>query len=197
MDTHRTRRRTLLAFAGVVAVASIAAGAGAVSLALFTSTTTVTETFTTGTLTIGTTPASTLITFTAMAPGDQVSAPLTVQNTGSLDLRYAVSSSATNGDGKGLKDQLVLTIKSGVTTCSNAAWGADGTVLYTGDLDGTTGVLIGNPATGADPGDRDLLAGASEVLCFNVTLPLSTGTAFQAATSTATFTFDAEQTKNN
>ena len=109
----------------------------------------------------------------------------------------AVSSTATNADGKGLKDQLVLTIKSGVTTCSNAAWGADGSVLYTGDLDGTTGVLIGDPATGADPGDRNLLAGASEVLCFNVTLPLSTGTAFQAATSTATFTFDAEQTKNN
>jgi spore coat-associated protein N len=197
MDAHRTRRRVVLALSGLVAVAAIATGAGIVSLALFTSTTNVTANFTTGTLTIGTSPASTLITFTAMAPGDQVTAPLTVQNTGSLDLRYAVSSSATNADGKGLKDQLVLTIKSGVTTCSDAAWGADGSVLYTGDLDGTTGLLIGNPATGADPGDRNLVAGASEVLCFNVTLPLSTGTAFQAATSTATFTFDAEQTKNN
>jgi predicted ribosomally synthesized peptide with SipW-like signal peptide len=198
MDATRTRRRILLAFAGLVALVAIGAGAGVVSLALFTSTSSVPgNTFTTGTVTIGTAPASTLATFLAMAPGDQVTAPITVTNGGSLDLRYAVSAVATNGDGKDLKDQLVLTIKSGVATCTDAAWGATGTVLYSGDLDAATGRLIGDPATGADPGDRDLLAGASEVLCFNVTLPLSTGPAFQAATTTATFTFDAEQTKNN
>ena len=36
-----------------------------------------------------------------------------------------------------------------------------------------------------------------EVLCFHVSLPLATPDAFQLATTTATFTFDAEQTKNN
>ena len=198
MDVQRTRRRILLALAGLVALAAVGTGAGVVSLALFTSTASVPgNTFTTGTVTIGTAPASTLITFLAMAPGDQVTAPITVTNGGSLDLRYAVSAVATNVDGKDLKDQLVLTIKSGVATCTDAGWGATGAVLYTGDLDASTGRLIGDSATGADPGDRNLLAGANEVLCFNVTLPLSTGPAYQAATTTATFTFDAEQTKNN
>jgi hypothetical protein len=37
----------------------------------------------------------------------------------------------------------------------------------------------------------------SETLCFRVNLPLATGNGFQSATTTATFTFDAEQTANN
>jgi hypothetical protein len=42
-----------------------------------------------------------------------------------------------------------------------------------------------------------LAAGASEVLCFRVSLPLSTGDTFQGANSDATFSFAAEQTANN
>jgi len=194
--TNRRRRRLVL---GIVALATVASiGIGAASLALFTSSATVgANTFSTGSVIISTTPTTALVTFNAMAPGDQVTAPITVTNGGTLDLRYAISSVATNTDLKALKDQLVLTIKSGVTTCTNAAWAATGTVLYTGDLDSTAGKLVGDAATGANAGDRNLLAGANEILCFNVTLPLSTGPAFQAATTTATFTFDAEQTKNN
>ena len=71
-------------------------------------------------------------------------------------------------------------------------------VYATGDLGSTTGVnVIGNPAQGAQTGDRTLNAGASETLCFNVSLPLSTGNAYQALSTTATFAFDAEQTANN
>jgi spore coat-associated protein N len=193
----RTRRRVLLLIAAACAVATI--GVGAASLALFTSTATVpANTFTTGTVIISTNPTTALVTFAAMAPGDEVTAPITVSNTGTLDLRYAISSVATNADAKGLKDQLVLTIKSGVTTCTNAGFGASGTVEYTGDLDdGVTGRLVGNAAPGPDTGDRALTAGTGEDLCFNVSLPIGTGSAFQAATTTATFTFAAEQTKNN
>lgn len=198
MDNTRTRRRrrVLLILGAALTVATI--GVGAASLAIFTSTANVpANTFTAGTVVISTNPASALVTIAAMAPGDQVTAPITVSNTGTLDLRYAISSVATNADGKGLKDQLVLTIKSGVATCTNAAYAATGTVEYTGDLDSTTGKLVGDAAQGADPGDRVLAAATSEVLCFHVSLPLATGNAFQAATTTATFTFDAEQTKNN
>src|SRR4029077_14054640 len=117
----RTRRRILLILGAALTVATI--GVGAASLAIFTSTANVpANTFTAGTVVISTNPASALVTIAAMAPGDQVTAPITVSNTGTLDLRYAITSAATNADGKGLKDQLVLTIKSGVATCTNAAF---------------------------------------------------------------------------
>jgi spore coat-associated protein N len=195
MDTNR--RRILLTLVGVVAIASMAGGA--VSLALFTSTATVpSNTFTTGTVIITTDhPATAIVSFSAMAPGDQVTNPLLVSNTGTMALRYAVSSVATNADAKGLRDQLVLTIKTGVTTCTNAAYAADGTIVYTGDLDSTAGKLIGDAASGADAGDRALAASGSETLCFHASLPLATGNAFQGAATTATFTLDAEQTANN
>jgi spore coat-associated protein N len=184
-----------------VGLAVVSIGAGTTSLALFTSSATVAaNTFSTGTVVLTTSPATALVTFAAMAPGDQVTAPITVTNGGSLDLRYAISATATNADvptPKGLKDQLVLTVKSGVTTCTTAAYGATGTVVYTGDVDSTAGKLVGDAASGANSGDRSLAASANEILCFNVTLPLATGNTFQNAATTATFTFDAEQTRNN
>lgn len=188
--------RLLAMVAGALVIVSVSAGA--MSLALFTDSQAVgANTFSTGTVDISTTPTTALVTFSNMAPGDAVTAPITVSNDGTLALRYAVSSVATNADTKGLKDQLALTIKSGVTTCTNAAYAATGTVLYTGDVDSTVGKLVGDATAGADSGDRAIAASANEVLCFNVSLPPATGNAFQAATTTATFTFDAEQTKNN
>lgn len=196
MDKTRKRGRLLLTVGAALAVATL--GGGAASLALFTSAANVpANTFSTGSVVIGTNPTTALVTFAAMAPGDAVTAPITVSNTGTLDFRYAISSVATNVDTKGLKDQLVLTIKSGVTTCTNAAYAATGTIEYTGDLDSTAGKLVGDAATGSNPGDRVLAASTNEVLCFHVSLPLATTSAFQAAATTATFTFDAEQTLNN
>jgi len=58
-------------------------------------------------------------------------------------------------------------------------------------------LIIGDPAQGAQAGDRTLAASGNEVLCFNVSLPSSTGDAYQGLTTTATFNFQAEQTKNN
>ncbi|MBA2382021.1 MAG: hypothetical protein H0V73_07915 [Chloroflexi bacterium] len=194
MDT----KRIALVAGTVLTVASISAGA--VSLALFTSTATVpANTFSTGSVSISTNPTTAMVTFSTMAPGDQVTAPITVSNNGTLDLRYAISSVATNADAKGLKDQLILTVKSGVTTCTNAAYAASGTNLYTGDLDSSAGLIVGDATSGAQTGDRALppTTGNTEVLCFNVSLPSATGNAFQSASTTATFTFAAEQTKNN
>jgi len=166
-------------------------------MALFTDTASVpSNTFSTGTVDISTAPTSALVTFSNMAPGDQVTNPITVTNAGTLQLRYAVTSTTTENT---LAAQLDLTIKSGVTTCTTAGFGVDGTVVHaTGDLGSTTGVnVIGNPTQGANTGDRTLNASASEVLCFNVSLPLSTGNTYQGLTSTATFAFQSEQTTNN
>ena len=155
--------------------------------------------FSTGAIDITTTPTTALVSFTSMMPGDSVTDDIVVTNAaGSQAARYAVSSTATNADGKGLKDQLVLTVKTvDVTTPLAPCDNFDGTQLYTGDLDSTAGKVIGDSAQGAQAGDRALGVSASETLCFRVSLPLSTGNAFESAASTATFTFDAEQTANN
>jgi spore coat-associated protein N len=179
-----------------IAVLLLGAAALAIaSLALFTDTASVpNNTFTTGTIDINATPATAVVAVSGMVPGDQDTAPLTIDNNGTLDLRYAVRSVTTEDV---LAAELVLTIKSGVTTCDDANWAATGTTLYSGRLGSVAGdALIGSDTPGADAGDRTLAAAASEILCVNVTLPLAT-TVGQGVTTTANLSFVAEQTDNN
>ena len=173
------------------------------------------NTFTTGNVDISAAPASAAVTLTNMAPGDVVTAPITVTNSGGLAVRYSVTSVTTEDV---LAAQLDLTVKSGVASCTTAGFGASGTVVYaTGNLGSMAGTnIVGNPASGAQAGDRYLSsatevvdadgtfpagAGAdaptNEALCFQVSLPLSTGNTYQSLTTTATFTFDGEQRRNN
>jgi spore coat-associated protein N len=165
------------------------------SLALFTDSASVpANTFNTGTIDINTSPTTALLAMSAMVPGDQVTATLTVSNNGTLQLRYAVTSTTTED---ALAAQLVLTVKSGVTTCNSANWSASGTTLYSGLLGSTTtAAIVGSVATGSQAGDRTLAASSSEVFCLNVTLPLN-ATLGSGAATTATLNFQAEQTSNN
>lgn len=154
------------------------------------------NTFTAGTVDISTTPSSAVVAFSNMAPGDTSVGELAVDNDGSLEMRYAVTSVTTENV---LAAQLDMTIKTGVTTCSSAGYDTDGTIIY-GPADfGSTGgtAIIGDPAQGAQAGDRVLGAATSEDLCIRVSLPLSTGNSFQGLTTSGTLTFDAEQTANN
>jgi hypothetical protein len=196
MSSQRQRRdKALIFLAGILLLSATAASWG-LSGAIYTDTEAVgNNTFTVGTLDISASPATALFTATTMAPGDAVTESLTVSNDGSLDLRYAIESET---DEDVLAAQLDLTIKSGVTTCDNTDWDADGTVLYNGIL-GSTSVeaLVGDKTQGADAGDRTLAASVNEDLCFHVELPLSAPDASQGVTTTATFTFYAEQTVNN
>jgi hypothetical protein len=185
-DRRRKRRRGIVALLASLSVFTI--GAGSISLAQFTDSTSSTWSFTAGTVDISTNPAV-MAAINAMMPGDNATQALTVTNGGTGDLRYSMSTAATNA----LGDQLQLTVKT-----ADAGGGCN---AFTGTnvvgpvaLDGAG---FGSSAQGADSGDRTLAAGASEVLCFRVSLALSTGNAFQGATSDATFTFDAEQTANN
>jgi hypothetical protein len=112
-----------------------------------------------------------------------------------MELRYAVTMTATNTDLKGLYAELDLTIREEGTDCTTF----DGTVLY-GPASPflLNSNLIGDPAQGDDPpGDRTLAGSASEVLCFKVDLPLDASNGVQGAATTAVFTFEAEQTSNN
>lgn len=189
--------RTLLVLMLVAGLMALFVGYGS---ALWTSTATVdANTFTTGTLQLTTSPTTALVTFSNMAPGDKVTAPITVTNSGTLDLRYAITDSVTNADSKGLGAELTLAIKSGVTTCTNGGFGTDGTSLYNNVLGslGSTLNVVGDPTPGAQAGDRTLAASNSEVLCFQVMLPTNASSSYQGATTTATFNFVGEQTANN
>jgi len=86
------RRRRLLALLLVSTIGTV--GAGAFSIAIFTDSQAVgANAFTTGTITLGLAPASALLTSSAMMPGDTVNGSLVVSNTGTGQLRYAMTRS--------------------------------------------------------------------------------------------------------
>jgi len=196
---------------------------GASSLALFTDTAQIqNSTFTTGTVDLDLSDsnetnaddlATSDLTLSAMAPGDQVQPDngITARNNGSLNLRYALYAKATDADSKHLKDQLEITIREPDTSGANSGESPvlqcndfDGTAIYgaTTNFDGsavadTYVAIFGDSVSGAHAGDRALTASASEVLCFRVKLATTAPNSVQGATTTLTFEFRAEQTKNN
>lgn len=181
------------AYLVMLAVGVFAGAPWAITHALFTDSDPIgANTFATGTLALGTSPSTALVTYSDMAPGDQVTAPLALTSSGTLELRYAMSTSIT-GDA-GLGSGLTLAIKSGVTACSDAGFATDGTSVFSGSV---SGGAIGSAVQGAQAGDRTLAASGSETLCFQVVLPSSADNTLQGKSVTATFTFDSEQTKNN
>ena len=118
-----------------------------------------------------------------MKPGDVKYAPLTVANNGSLSFGYSMSTSATNTDSKGLRDQLTLGIRKVTATCDATTYalaaGAD--------------ILFAEAALSGGAISSRTLASGNEILCFKVLLPSGSGDSFQGATTTATFSFSATQ----
>lgn len=194
--THRTRRRfaLLIPVLGILGV-----GAGSLSIALFTDTASVESTFTTGTISLDPTDVASLsLSSGALLPGDVLTDDVTITNDGTAQLRYSVSTSSTNADALGLRDALTLTVRElDTTTPGTPCDNFDGALVVAQTAFGASSVGIGSATAGAQPGDRVLNAAAGETLCFRLSLPLGTGNAYQGATTTTTFTFNAEQTANN
>jgi hypothetical protein len=187
-----------------IVVTAVAGLATVGALARFTDTDTVTANTLTGkTVSLTLDDYTSVVSATDMVPGDSVTAPIVVTNAaGSAALRYSITSSATDSGAFDLKDQLVFTVRTvDVTTPGTPCDNFDGTQLYTGDLDSTNGKIVGDSTQGyqATPGggDRALGVGGSETLCFRVALPIGTSNDYKSLTTTATFTFDSEQTANN
>ena len=126
-----------------------------------------------------------LLAVTGMLPGDTHGGELQVANDGSDPLRYAVVSTATDADGRGLRDALRATLRDQGSGC--AAF--DGTLLYDGPL---VGAGFGNPASGEHRGDRLLAGGRDEIICVRVALPRYSGNRYQRSATAATFTVIAE-----
>ena len=68
-----------------------------------------------------------------MMPGDVANGTLTVQNTGTGTLRWAMTTAATNTDTKSLRDQLGLVVKTKDTNTAGCG-NFNGTQLYSGSL---------------------------------------------------------------
>jgi predicted ribosomally synthesized peptide with SipW-like signal peptide len=170
----------------------------AMSLAVFTDQETVDGTFSTGSIVLDDVKIDGLVlSISPLMPGGTITDDVVVENDGTAQLRYAISTATTNPDAKLMRYALNLTVRTiDVTTPGVPCDNFDGTQLYTGVLGAST-AAVGSPAAGAQAGDRTLAGLANETLCFRLTLPLATGNAYAAATAVTTFTFDAEQTANN
>jgi hypothetical protein len=196
---ERARRRRLVATVGIVGLAFVGIGQLATG-ALFQDSATATVSYATGNVAIQAngSSATTLAAATNLAPGDTVYRAVTIANTGSLDLRYAVTGQTTI-ETKALSTVLRYTVYSGVAVGPCAAGNMTGGTPIATNIAIGTGVssVVGSNVAGADPGDRALAAATSEPLCVAMTLPLATTSTYASATATVQLTFDAEQTKNN
>lgn len=196
-DTENTRRRRrLLGLAiGLTLMGTFSA---AMSFAVFTDQETVDATFSSGSIILDDVKIDGLtLSIAPLMPGDMITDDVVVENDGTAQLRYSISTATTDPDLKALRDVLSLTVKEiDLTDPSVPCDNFDGATLYTGVL-GVGGAAVGSSAPGADAGDRTLSGLSNETLCFRVELPWATGNAYAAATAVTTFTFDAEQTANN
>ena len=192
-----TGHRGLLALMAL-GLGIIGTGTGAMSLALFTDQETAAATFSSGSIVLDDVKIDGLtLSVSPLMPGDRITDDVVVENDGTAELRYAISTATTNPDTKGLRDALSLTVKTvDVTTPGTPCDNFDGTTLYTGILGAST-AAVGSPAAGAQAGDRTLAGLTAETLCFRLELPLATTNTYAAASAVTTFTFDAEQTANN
>ena len=153
----------------------------------------------TGTVTVGLTGpggGSAAISFASAHPGASVVQQLRVSNTGSLELRYAVSSQVVSGTAA-LAEALVWTVRTGVTDCSAAGFTASGTQVFDGVLaTSAKAAKIGDPTQGAQAGDRSVAAGTTDVLCSRLTLPTTAPSSLQGLAVGVTLSVDAEQGRN-
>jgi len=192
---NSSRRRVVGLAVGLMLIGSFSA---AMSIAVFTDQETVPATFSTGSIVLDDGKVDGLIlSISPLMPGDTITDDVVVENDGTAQLRYSISTATTNPDTKLLRDALNLTVRTiDVTTPGTPCDNFDGTSLYTGVLGATT-AAVGSPTAGAQAGDRTLNGLSNETLCFRVQLPLATANTYSAATAVTTFTFDAEQTANN
>jgi spore coat-associated protein N len=155
--------------------------------------------FTTGTVDV-TLEASpeTFLRVDSMVPGDVVYQPLTVRNDGSLQYRYAVEKSFEDVTAP-LSTQLQLAVYAVADAAACTADGVRGLEPLRAPAPVAAGgpVLLGDPATGQQDGDRLVVSTDDDVLCFGLYLPLSTGDEFQASAMTLGLKVWAEQSAHN
>ena len=206
--SDRSRRRRFAATAAICGMAFIGLGQLTTG-ALFEDNAGSNFTYTTGQVKIlaDGNNAITLDPIKNAAPGDTDYSPVTINNAGSLDLRYAITGTSADTAFAGsfpLSDVVEYSVYS-VTSpanCSKAGIADSSSHLLNSSpvkLPPTNSTnVVGNPQSGPNPGDRALAASAADDnLCITSTLPIDVNSNYAAETVKATFTFNAEQTDNN
>ena len=129
-------------------------------------------------------PSYTDLSLTSMVPGESTAAVLTVKNSGTVDLTYYATSTASSDLGSALSVKVTADSSTGgtarVKTCP-------GTALT------TSGSSFGGNLVGTESNPRKLSSGSTETLCVQASLPASAPSSLQGATSNVTLTFKASQ----
>lgn len=197
MNARPTRRTTaraviLAAALGVLAAGTLREGVLRSAALMTDRDTTTAATVATGSVSLALSNGATTSSWTGsvtLKPGDTTYKRLTVTNDGASRLRYAVTATSSSA----LASHLVMNvavIASG-SACSSTTY-AQGTVVSGTDLAfGASGGLkvIGDPATGAQTGDRTLAATAADNLCLKLDFPTGTGLGYAGRGTTASTTF--------
>jgi spore coat-associated protein N len=171
-------RRTLGALAVVVAAAGLTAGSGANFTA---SSANPSNTFTAGTLTIGDSQSSAILSAPNLKPGDSVSGTVDIQNTGSVAGAFSLATSNAADSTPSLLGQLDLKIEDcGVYAGSTAPSCGSGTVVHNGKVSALSTAPLGAFA-----------ANAKHRYKFDVTLPSTTGNSFQGKSASVQFDWTA------
>jgi spore coat-associated protein N len=170
-------RRTIAALAVVLAAVGITVGSGANFTA---SAANPSNTFTAGTLGIGSSSSSAVFTMPNMKPGDTSSGTVDIQNTGSLPGTFTLSTSHIT-DASGLLGQLDLKIEDCGLWSGTSAPACPGTnLVYNAKASGVGSVSLNSFAPSAKHRYK-----------FDVTLPSAIANAFQGASATVQFDWNA------
>jgi spore coat-associated protein N len=171
-------RRTLAALAVVLAAVGITVGSGANFTA---SAANPGNVFTTGTLSIGNSPATALFTANALKPGDVNTGTVDITNTGSLSGDFALKTANPTGS-TALLGQLDLVVADcGAWTTSAPSCSTGTTTVYSGKLASLTNAALGTYS-----------GGVKHRYKFTVTLPSSTDDTFQGKTGQIDFSWSAQ-----
>lgn len=172
----RTRRIGIGAIA-LVASAALATG-GVVAGAYFTSQATVTgQSVGTATVEIeaGTATTSAALNVPSLLPGDTESTTITLENTGTEAVYYAVTLPTTSAGDAALEDALQVTVVAGTETHTRSLTAWQGGIYQLGTA---------------------LAAGASIPVTVQITLPLGADDSLQGLDAGFSVTFDAIQARN-
>ena len=171
-------RRTIGALAVVLAAVGITVGSGANFTAHSANPA---NTFTAGTLAIGNSASSAILSATNLKPGDNATGTIDIQNTGSIPGTFTLSTSKAV-DTAGLLGQLDLKVEdcglyngSATPSCSTGT-----TVVYNGKANAIGSRTLGSYASTAKHRYQ-----------FTVTMPSTIANTFQGTTASVEFDWDA------
>lgn len=170
-------RRSLGALAVVLAAAGLTVGSGADFTA---SAANPSNAFSTGTLSIGSSQSSAILSASGLKPGGSAAGTVDIENTGSLAGVFSLATSGAQDSSPSLLGQLDLKVIDCGTFSGSTAPTCGTTALYDGKISAMSSKSLGSFAAGVKHRYR-----------FEVTLPSSTDNGFQGKSASVAFNWSA------